>query len=281
VVEDARSQTEVPAHYRVGWSHFSPLIAKLAGLYVVVSWLTMRFGEMHHFVIWAATFLVVYILWIRGRMRREREHNELGMRLMSTGEHAAAGELFEALCRRPVSMTSHMMLIFNRAVAYQCEGDYDQALALYRSALDTEGRASRRVMAVHGDLLRARAAEGFAWAGDLDTAEALLAQLGPDVKDPEALVAPRALIALRRGDAEGALGIIEAGWGGVEGALSGTELSPLKILYAYTLQTLDREGDPAWAHQLDITPEEATITAWAGGRWPEMATFVEGLQAPP
>jgi hypothetical protein len=29
------------------------------------------------------------------------------------------------------------------------------------------------------------------------------------------------------------------------------------------------------------TPEEATITAWAGGRWPEMATFVEGLQAPP
>ena len=199
---------------------------------------------------------------------------------MSIGEHATAAELLEVLCRRPTSVASHLMLVFNRAVTYQCLGDYERALPLYREVLAARGLGPRRVMAAQGDLLRARSAEAFAWYGDLDAAESLLAEIDDEEAVPVARVAPRAIIALRRGDANAALALIEAGWAEVAEALGPLELAPLRLVYVVTLQALGREGDEVYTVQCAaLDPPTVAVCLWTGRHWPEMATLTDALGA--
>lgn len=278
MTEHLDSVESLAPHYRVGWKRFIPRIAVLASLYAAMTGVALWMGGIEHYIGGALLYLVAYFIWIQRCATTEQRLNQEGVRRMAVGDFIGAGELFESLCRRPVSKGSHMMLIFNRAVSYQCVGDFDSALALYRSVLGASGRGPRKVMAAQGDLLRARIAEAFAWRGDLDTAEALLLEVGGGEKAPGARVAPEAIMALRRGQAATAMERIESGWSDAEALMRGIELKPLRILWAFALQGMGRERDEAFAHQLaELSPHDLELSRWCGTHWPQLATFLDAL----
>ena len=279
MTEASETQKTLPPHYRVGWAPFIPRLLVLAVLYGAMMAATLYFGDMVTYLIGFVVFCAVYLVWVRRRFRQQATQNMEGVRQLRAGDYTAAAEIFEALCRDAPHPSTRLVFVHNRGSAYLAMGDFDSALGLYTSVLNASGRVARRAMAAHADLFRGNMAAGFAWGGELDKAEAILASVGSEVKDPGAFVTVRAVIALRRGDAAGALSIIESGWTDAEALLNGLELKPLRILWAFTLKILGRESDEAFAHQrADISARDAELTAWCGTRWPELATFVASLQ---
>ena len=279
-MEDSGKQNAIAPQYRVGWAPFIPRILVLALLYGAMMAATLYFGDVVVYLVGFVLFCVLYLVWTRRLLRHQARQNMEGVRRLRAGDYAAAAEIFEGLCRDAPHPSARLVFVHNRGSAYLVMGDFDSALGLFTSVLNASGRMARRAMAARADLFRGNIAAGFAWGGELDKAEAILTSVGPEVKDPGAFITARAVIALRRGDAAEALSVIESGWTDAEALLSGLDLKPLRILWAFTLKTLGRESDEAFAHQrADISPRDAELIAWCGTRWPELATFVATLQA--
>jgi len=240
---------------------------------------TLYFGDIVTYLVGFVFFCVVYLLWVRRRFRQQAILNVEGVRQLRAGDYAPAADIFEGLCRNAPHPTTRLVFVHNRGTAYMVMGDFDSGLSLYRSVLNASGRIKRRAIAAHADLFQGNMAACFAWGDELDQAQAILPSVGSEAKDPGAYVTAKAVIAVRRGEPAEALSIIESGWKDAEALLSGLELKPLRILWAFTLKTLGRESDEAFAHQkAEISARDAELTAWCGTRWPEMATFVESLQ---
>jgi hypothetical protein len=265
--------------YQVGWRHFIPFLAGLCLVMGILSTFALTLWRVEYSLAGGFVFFVGYLIWAKRRFSVEAQKNQNGVDLMIAGHVEAAGAVFEDLCRRPSSMGAHVMFIFNRAVVYQCLGDFETALGLYHSVLNSRGRGPRRVLTTHGDLLRTRIAETLAWYGNLDAAEALLEQTCGMDKVAGARVGPTVIIHLRRGNAKYALTTIEDGWSDAEALLLGVELKPLRILWAYILESLGQREAPQFVHHLaQLDDRDLDLNIWMGAKWPEMAVFLQEIR---
>ena len=278
--EQGTASTALPAHYRLGYARFAPFLMRLFGLYLLGTVLALTYGEMHHFLLWFVSFITGYMLWTRRVRRIEREENQATVDVMARGEYQEASQRFEALCQRPTSVAAHMMLLFNRASAYQVSGDFERALRLYDVVLQARGRGPQAVMRAQGALLQARIAEAYAWAGHLERAQALVDALEPPIEPPGALVVPTALLRIRSNDAPGAQAALEHGWADAEASLTEIEMVSLRVLHAFVLSELGQEGDEALLDTRQaMRAFSADTRGWMGARWGAMADFLSRLEA--
>ena len=267
--------------YRIGWRPFIPRLLGAVLIYLVGSVLTLLWGPDWAFSAWCCAFLVLFILSLRTQQNRQLAAHLAVVELVRAGQFEEAATQLDTFCANPASIPAHMMLIYSRAVVFQCMGDFDRALTLYRTVLDATGWGAKRVMRVYGDLYFAGVAEAYAWAGELEQSRELLDRAKEAASDDnEVTVLPEAIMALRGGDAAKALNLLDAGWEALESARHGYEMSPVHLVYLEALKALGRAGSTEWqTHAKALTPEALAITAWAGGRWPEMAETLKGLRA--
>jgi len=276
MTEQTWHRSQPAPQYQVGWRHFIPFLAGLGLVTGALSAIALTLWSVESYLVGGFVFMVGYLMWAKRRSSAVAQKNQAGVDLMIAGEIEAAGVVFEELCRRPSSMGAHVTFIFNRAVVYQCLGDFETALGLYHSVLNARGLGPRKTLAIHGDLLRTRIAETLAWYGDLEAAEALMEQTRGVDKVAGARVAPTAIIHLRRGNTNDALATIEDGWSDAEGSLRGVELKPLRILWAYILDSLGQRDAPQFAHHLaQLDDRDLDLNLWMGTKWPEMAIFLQ------
>ena len=267
------------SRFQIGWRPFVPQLIMAGVAYTVGAIGAAQVSLPWLGLTWSVVFVVGWIVALRLRQRQQFQTHLDVVELVRDGQFALAGEKLDALCTHPASIPSHMMFIYSRAVVFQCMGDFDRALALYDAILEARGWGPRRVLATHGGLYRARVAEAYAWAGDLDKARQLLKRAREDGFDGEALILPEAIVALRQGDAQRAVDLLDAGWPTLEEHRVGHELSPAHLVYALASRGLDGamdDGREERAHAL--TPRALSITSWAGTRWPEMAEVIRDLQ---
>jgi hypothetical protein len=273
------SQRPNQAHHRIHLGRFMGPVLTL--LLVEGTFLGIGIGlnEMAYFVVGAASALGVYILWVRTRRARDVRTNREAVRLLAAGDFDAAIESFDGLCKRPNNGNALAVFLMNRGTASLCKGDFELALCIYHEVLRAEHGVARAVFKIQGDVFRARCADALAVYGDVDAAEQMLAI--QKTHEPESRLGmhllARSVIALRRGDAQGAWDHLVAHWLTAEGMHSPTELKALMLVRAFTAaQNNPSSSDPVVA---SLSAHDIQRNRWLGIHWHEMADFLSAFDA--
>jgi hypothetical protein len=241
--------------------------------------LSMVLNEAAYFIGGAALAAGVYVWWARARRVHDLRANLEATRRLAAGDFGVAMEGFDALCTRPTNGSTLAVFLMNRGTASLCQGDFESALSIYHEVLRAEHGVARAVFKIQGDVFRARCADALAAYGDLDGADELLsihttheleARLGMQLF-------ARSVLALRRGDAQGAWDQLAAHWRHAEDMYSATELKMLVVVRAFAAAQL--QGSPKGALGAELTAQDLQRHQWLGTHWPEMVEILRALQS--
>jgi hypothetical protein len=214
-----------------------------------------------------------YVLLVVGgvfvwRARRLNAENKRGIDLMAMGELRQAAETFRGLSRRWLLPTVGPKV--NLGFALLRLGDLDGALDAFAAAERSRLRWYRPVVASFLALCDAL-------RGDLDAADAWVAEAKGRASSPSSFtrvhLAAEAIVRLRRGDAPGAVQLLDASWGEIERSTAADMVRALRIVRALAAES---GGAPAQVPDLlaGARPFRAGEYAWLGAAWPEMARYL-------
>jgi len=268
-------------HYRIGVGRFQRPILLLILAEVIILAMSIVLDSMAIFGVGIALLLAGYLLWFRHKRLQDLQTNLEGVRLLGAGEFSSAIAIFDQLCKRPHQGASLIIFVLNRATAALCKGDFEFALSLYHEVLRSETGLGRGIFKVQGDVMRARCADALACYGRLEDAEALLAI--QKTHDPNILngiqILARAVIALRKGDPNHALDVLNAHWATAETVYSATELKVVMIVKALAFHAKTGEGINLSDSLMDsLTLHDVQRNRWVDTHWPEMAVFRQNLE---
>ena len=268
------SHRPAQADHRIHIGRFKRLVLLVFGIEGLFLALSIALNELTYFIVGAAGVLGAYFLWVRMRRAKDAHTNREAVRLLGAGEFDEAIRLFDQLCQNPTNGSTLAVFLMNRGTASLCRGEFDVALSIYHEVLRAERGIARSVFKLHGDLFRARCAEGLAVYGDLDAAEAMLAI--HKTHDAQARAGmqllARTVIALRRGERQAAWTHLTTHWASAEAMQTATELKALLILRAFTAE----HADPICS---SITAHDLTRNRWLGTNWSEMFDFIENFDS--
>ena len=260
------------AHHRIHVGRFKRPVLLVFGIEGLFLALSIALNELTYFIVGAAVALGGYFLWARARRAQDAHTNLEAVRLLGAGEIDEAIRLFDELCQSPVNGSTLAVFLMNRGTASLCKGEFEVALPIYHEVLRAERGVARSVFKLHGDMFRARCADGLAVYGDLDAAEAMLAvHKTHDAKARAGMqLLARTVIALRRGERQAAWTHLTTHWASAESMQTATELKALLILRAFTAE----HADPICS---SITAHDLTRNRWLGTHWREMAEFLSNF----
>ena len=210
--------------------------------------------------------IVGVFLW---RVRRLNAGNKRGIDLMAIGEAGQAAEVFRGLSRAWFLPTVGPKL--NLGFALVRLGDLDGAREALAAAERSRTRWYRPVIASFLALCDAL-------LGDLDAADAWVTESKRRASSPSSItrvhLAAEAIVRLRRGDALGAVQLLDASWGEIERSTAADMVRALRIVRAFAAESI---GSPALVPDLlaGARPFRPGEYAWLGARWPEMARYLD------
>jgi len=261
-------------HHRIHVGRFKRPVLLVFGIEGLFLALSIALNELTYFIVGAAVALGGYFLWVRTRRAKDAHTNLEAVRLLGAGEFDEAVRLFDQLCQSPSNGSTLAVFLMNRGTASLCKGEFEVALSIYHEVLRAERGIARSVFKRHGDVFRARCADGLAVYGDLDAAEAMLAvNKTHDAKARAGMqLLARTVIALRRGERQAAWTHLTTHWASAESMQTATELKALLILRAFTAE----HADPICS---SITAHDLTRNRWLGKHWREMAEFLSNFDS--
>ncbi len=221
---------------------------------------------------------LVPIVWRRLHVQRVAQFNNTNKLMLETLQRnpERAAREFEQLAdryRRPAGL--HRLAGYNRALALLRIGRLDEAVDVL-DAIDRAGGVINLDSAIAGTL-----AYLHALCGNLAPAEAWLVEAkrrSPTSPSKFPHLLSEIAIDLRAGKAREVATQLEEDWAGIEHAMTGERLRPLRALRAFALAQAGgaREAGAAEPVLAALRPASYQELAYLGAKWPELDQFLRG-----
>jgi cbb3-type cytochrome oxidase subunit 3 len=228
-----------------------------------------------------AIFLAgVFALALR-KGRRFNIANNAALSLLQSGDLVGAADRY-AMLRRAHSREPvfESLATFNLAWIELRLGALPHAIELLEDV--ERGRADKEVQGIYTNS-SAQLAFARALAGDVDLARAWLAEAerraapdNPNTKGTTGFrLASACIVALRSGDAAGAVRLFEQSWREIDTNVTGDMLRSIRVLRAFALERSGASRSDVEAQLAFTRDGEPGENAYLASAWPELRAFLE------
>ena len=262
-----------PTQRRIYRAAFGIFGVMTAGILLVpqllVSWLAVAV------LVWLV-FMARHVRWMKRTATRgaiESQEIKLCLAMGRTSEARSRAETLRTVVRGTRQMETLAMQL--QAVAMLRDGDAREAYDLMRALL-VNGEYDVPPMPAHGASARSLVALAAALLGELDAADEWLARAERDSSDtvPALTIAPRMVLALRRGEPGQAIANFDRGWRLADAVLAAPDRHMLTALHAFARS---HAPGPHYRERPALSGEASVDyqgLEYLGQSWPEIAEFL-------